>query len=262
MISMKLVRRGFTIVEISIFLAITGLLFVGITAGVQNSIFQQRYTDAVQSFADFLRSTYDEVLNVQSVGDGTSDSATYGKVIVFGGDGQSDGSQVVYTYTVIGKAEANNDGGANDCRDLYDVFQLLGGDCFGADVAKDNKGEIEGIIGSYTPRWSTRIQKTNSLDQFTGTVIIVRHPDSGRVHTAFSNGVISIGGVDGNSLNDLLRLSDGEDRFKEEEAIDFCVNPNGDEYSNSRADVRIEKGASNASGVEVIMDGDDNECRK
>ena len=193
MISMKLARRGFTIVEISIFLAITGLLFVGITAGVQNSIFQQRYTDAVQSFADFLRSTYDEVLNVQSAGAGTSDSAIYGKVIVFGEDGQPDGSQVVYTYTVIGGAEANSNGGANDCRDLHGVFQFLG-DCFGADVAKDNKGEIEGIIGSYAPRWSTRIQKTNPPDRFTGTVIIVRHPDSGRVHTAFSRSVIDIGG--------------------------------------------------------------------
>ena len=255
MISMKLARRGFTIVEISIFLAITGLLFVGITAGVQNSIFQQRYTDAVQSFADFLRSTYDEVLNVQSAEDGTSgtsDSAIYGKVIVFGGDGQPDGSQVVYTYTAIGDVEEKEK--ANGCEAWFDVYRLLG--CLRTDVAIN-----KGIIGSYTPRWSTRIQKTNSLDRFTGTVIIVRHPDSGRVHTAFSKNAIGIGGVDGISLNGLLQLSDDESRFKED-AIDFCVNPNGDEYSSSRADVRIEKGASNASGVEVIMDGDDNECRK
>lgn len=251
MISMKLARRGFTIVEISIFLAITGLLFVGITAGVQNSIFQQRYTDAVQSFADFLRSTYDEVLNVQSVGDGTGDSAIYGKVIVFGGDGQPDGSQVVYTYTAIGKVEEKEK--ANGCEAGLDVYRLLG--CLETDVAIN-----KGIIGSYTPRWSTRIQKTNQPDQFTGTVIIVRHPDSGRVHTAFSRSVISIGGVGGTSLNELLKLYDSEDGFKEE-AIDFCVNPNGDEYSSSRADVRIEKDASNASGVEVIMDEGDNKCR-
>lgn len=252
MISMKLARRGFTIVEISIFLAITGLLFVGITAGVQNSIFQQRYTDAVQSFADFLRSAYDEVLNVQSAGDGISDSAIYGKVIVFGEDGQPDGSQVVYTYTAIGDVEEKEK--ANECEAWFDVYRLMG--CLNTDVAIN-----KGIIGSYTPRWSTRIQKTNQPDRFTGTVIIVRHPDSGRVHTAFSKDVISIGEVGGISLNDLLQLSDDESRFKED-AIDFCVNPNGDEYSGSRADVRIEKGASNASGVEVIMDGDDNECRK
>lgn len=254
MISMKLVRRGFTIVEISIFLAITGLLFVGITAGVQNSIFQQRYTDAVQSLADFLRSTYDEVLNVQSTEDGTSgtsDLAIYGKVIVFGEDGQPDGSQVVYTYTAIGDVEEKEK--ANGCEAGLDVYRLLG--CLNTDAAIN-----KGIIGSYAPRWSTRIQKTNSLDRFTGTVIIVRHPDSGRVHTAFSPSVISIGEIGGTSLNELLKLYDSEDGFKEE-AIDFCVNPNGDEYSSSRADVRIEKGASNASGVEVIMDEGNNKCR-
>ena len=251
MISMKLARRGFTIVEISIFLAITGLLFVGITAGVQNSIFQQRYTDAVQSFADFLRSAYDEVLNVQSAGDGISDSAIYGKVIVFGEDGQPDGSQVVYTYTAIGDVEEKEK--ANECEAWFDVYRLMG--CLNTDVAIN-----KGIIGSYTPRWSTRIQKTNQPDRFTGTVIIVRHPDSGRVHTAFSRSFISIGGVGGTSLNELLKLYDSEDGFKEE-AIDFCVNPNGDEYSSSRADVRIEEGASNASGVEVIMDEGNNKCR-
>ena len=43
--------------------------------------------------------------------------------------------------------------------------------------------------------------------------------------------------------------------------VDFCVNPNGDEESSRRADVRIKKGATNASGIEVIMDGEGNVCR-
>ncbi|MBQ1373667.1 prepilin-type N-terminal cleavage/methylation domain-containing protein [Candidatus Saccharibacteria bacterium] len=46
-------RRGFTLVEVSLFLAITAASFVGIVAGTQSSIFQQRYNDAVQSFVDF-----------------------------------------------------------------------------------------------------------------------------------------------------------------------------------------------------------------
>ena len=56
-------KLGFTLIEVSLFLAITGLLFLGVTLGVQNSIYQQRYNDAVQSFANFLGNIYDEVLN-------------------------------------------------------------------------------------------------------------------------------------------------------------------------------------------------------
>ena len=36
-------KRGFTMIEVALFLAITGALFAGVTVGVQNSIFQQRY---------------------------------------------------------------------------------------------------------------------------------------------------------------------------------------------------------------------------
>lgn len=75
---MKHKRNGFTLVEIVLFLAITSLLFVGIIAGTNNSIFQQRYNDSVQNFAEFLRRIYSEVANPQSVGDGRSDSAIYG----------------------------------------------------------------------------------------------------------------------------------------------------------------------------------------
>ena len=49
---MKHKRKGFTLIEIVLFLAITGLLFVGIIVGTNNSIGQQRFTDSVQNFAE------------------------------------------------------------------------------------------------------------------------------------------------------------------------------------------------------------------
>ena len=81
---MSRIRKGFTLIEISIFLAVTGLLFAMVTIGVQNSIYQQRYNDTVQSFADFLRNIYSGVENVQSLGDGRHDVAIYGKMVSFG----------------------------------------------------------------------------------------------------------------------------------------------------------------------------------
>ena len=79
--SMKRRKIGFTLIEVAFFIAITGLLFVGIIAGTQSSIWQQKYNDSVQSYADFLRSVYAEVSSIQGISDGRSDKAIYGKMI-------------------------------------------------------------------------------------------------------------------------------------------------------------------------------------
>ena len=55
---MKNSRRGFTLIEVALFLVVTGALFAAVTIGVQNSIYQQRQNDAVQNFAEFIRSAY------------------------------------------------------------------------------------------------------------------------------------------------------------------------------------------------------------
>lgn len=265
---MERVRRGFTIVEVSIFLAVTGLLFIGITVGVQNSIFQQRYTDAVQGFADFLRNAYSDVLNVQSLGRGNSDLAIYGKMITFNTrriDQGSDNEQEIRMYNVVGDADS-------DCGD-GDIIKML--KCVKASVvyrndpAERNEGyELAGVVEEYRPRWGTRIQKTNNSPQtdFSGVVLIVRSPESGRVYTLISREPIVIDASDNTNNAEQALLRRLEDNINDSskfhiEQVDFCVNPNGKESSTKRADVRIAKGASNASGIEIIMDSDDNDCR-
>ena len=95
---MKRNWRGFTLIEVSLFLAITAAVFVAIAVGTQNSIFQQRYNDAVQNFAEFLRTAYSQVSNVQSEGTGRTDTAIYGKLVVFGDE---DGNNKIVSYNVI-----------------------------------------------------------------------------------------------------------------------------------------------------------------
>ena len=56
---------GFTIIETMLFLAIAGLIFAGIVASTNGAIRQQRYKDAVQSFADDLRDLYSLAENTQ-----------------------------------------------------------------------------------------------------------------------------------------------------------------------------------------------------
>ena len=58
-------RKGFTIVEVVIVLAITGLIFVGAVAGIGSSLARQRFNDATQNLAQTLRTQYDQISRVQ-----------------------------------------------------------------------------------------------------------------------------------------------------------------------------------------------------
>ncbi len=233
-------RRGFTLVEVSLFLAITAAVFVGIAVGTQNSIFQQRYNDSVQNFAEFLRGVYSQVTNVQNDGDGRSDQAIYGKLVVFGESGDNN---AITTYNVIGSVEEK----MPNCAEENEILTRLG--CLGARIT--NNGNPVGFVENYKPRWAAQIQTTKSWDDgpavgyelYLGALLIVRHPSSGTVYT-FRSGVSST-----EAMDNLV----GNFSFDD---VDFCVNPNGPDRSNLRKDIRIVAGARNASGVEIVSDGE------
>lgn len=55
---------GFTIIETMLFLAVSGLMVIGLLAGVGSVIRDQQYKDAVQSYANFLRVQHGQVITV------------------------------------------------------------------------------------------------------------------------------------------------------------------------------------------------------
>ena len=58
-------RRGFTIIEVMLFLALSGFLMVGILAGTGSSIDNQRYKDSVQDAVNILRNAYSFVADTE-----------------------------------------------------------------------------------------------------------------------------------------------------------------------------------------------------
>lgn len=260
---MKRRESGFTLIEVAIFLAVTGALFVAITVGVQNSIYQQRYNDTVQNFADFLSNLYSEVLNVQSEGDGRSGEAIYGKLVTFGSK-DAENKQVVYAYNVIAKAinTWDSDYSANTTVELLKNL--------GANVVRkndDGNGYVPiGMVEEYTPRWAARIQNTTNYEDYTGSLLILRSAQTGTVRTYVSNETIDVNDKIKNSTGDGLNIFVENERnlldsFKSGQ-VDFCVNPNGDEASNTRMDVRLVEGARDASGIEIIsFDNEGYRCR-
>jgi hypothetical protein len=289
--------RGFTIIEVSLFLAITALLFVGITIGTQNSINQQRVADAVNGFADFLKNVYSEVSNPQSSGDGFSKQAIYGRLITFGEDNsigkdesghalQNEGKRGIFVYDVLG--DISEDAGVGG--GLETVLSKLNASVF-AKVKLDDSGttgtlDLAGEIEGYYPRWQSEIENTKDEGPIKAAILIVRHPRSGTINTLVMNGsTIQINktnsewssaggsysiGSDGscssncssyNAAFGILKKELDQDKFKAE-TIDFCVDAFGNNASDRR-NIRIIENARNASGVQVIdLDSTDNKCKK
>lgn len=280
-------RRGFTIIEVSLFLAITGLLFVGITVGTQNSINQQRESDAVNGFVDFLRNVYSEVSNPQSTGQGNSDLAIYGKIITIGEsinlNGEANNNNEVFTYDIVGDISGNYGDGT-----LQGALKELEATMIGPTNVTVN-GSIRteqygtaGLAQGYIPRWQSKIEAENG-SQKKAAILIVRHPRSGTVSTlVWNNNVFEVNDfvkkkVAGQSVaynastNQIIENGDLKEKAEKfakenwknfsETAINLCINPFGD--SSRRHNIRIEKGARNAAGVVVVdLDSNDNVCKK
>lgn len=241
-------RRGFTLVEVSLFLAITAAIFVGVVAGTQSSIFQQRYNDAVQSFVDFLRNNYSQVMNVQSDGKGNSDYVIYGRIISFG-NGEDDR---VISYSVIGDDDARKGGEESLLYQLASTGALTGG------YVKNGEFQGAGLTETYIPKWGSRIQikEGSGFKLFEGAIMIVRHPETGSIYTYATENTSY---EEGDSITEDSFVVNGTTRV---DTLDLCVNPNGETNSNFRKDVRIVKDAKNASGVILVPDdAEDNKCK-
>ena len=264
---------GFTLVEVSLFLAVTAVLFVGIITATQGSIWQQRFYDSVQSYAEFWRGIYSQVSNPQTVGQGNTETAIYGKLVVFGESVDLQGNSVnattdanygqqIFIYDVVGDATGTGTGS---------VVEMLSG--LNANVIMkvlDSRGNTEwipaGEVTDYVPRWGAEIETTTQAEPFTGSILVVRHPQSGTINTLVSKEVIHVNGAlqsYNGSTGVMERLLKSKlDSFEPSE-IDFCLNPYGyGVATDNRRDIRLAKNARNSSGVQIIdLDSDENRCR-
>lgn len=274
---MKKGRWGFTLIEVAIFLAITGALFISVAVGVQNSVYQQRNNDSVQNFIEFLRSVYGQVGDVQNTGGGRSEKAIYGKLITFGESYNLAGEQVnggesgntAFVYTVIGDVNKNSESGG-----ALPLLEKLGANVTRRVEKEDGSTELvlAGIAESYTPKWAAQIEpscdkKVVDCDYtpLKGMVLIVRHPNSGTIYTYYAdklievNKIINEAKISGRtSVNPFIQPGSGgetnylTDGTFESKQIDFCINTSGEANVTNRTDVRIIRGAKNASGIEQV----------
>ncbi len=271
---MKHKHDGFTLIEVSLFIAVSGLVLMSVIGMASVAISQQRFNDATQNFAEFLRRVYSEVENPQSIGSGRSqDYVIYGKLVTFGESYDFSGAEVleqqkIFVYDVVGKDATTGTGTTLGMIEWLNMDAIM----IQKDIDDEPFVERAGMIESYTPRWAAVIDSTANGVPFEGSLLIVRHPRSGKITTLVakgSDGVIEVNkeldGEDGRAdvafAESSSLIVEKLDSFSSEQ-IDFCVNMNGyGNTSGSRRDVRILKNARDASGVLIVeLDGEENAC--
>jgi type II secretory pathway pseudopilin PulG len=118
-------QAGFTIIEVSLFLAVSGLLLATLVFGTQRMIGQTRFSDSVNDLTAYIQSQYESVrsgVNLRSndptaslcdtsSGVGVNKCFLLGKVMQFVGG-------VVRTYYVVGEEVA--DSGTTDIKAMID----------------------------------------------------------------------------------------------------------------------------------------------
>lgn len=170
---------GFTIIEVMLFLAISGALVVALLVTVGTTISRQRFSDSINSTQAFVQQQVNETLNVVndrennggcSVGSGTtvigggttgrgaSDCVVLGRALDFTPD-----SETVKTYPVVG----------------YEPDTTTG---TGAALLASYRPSIDTANGvNYDIAWS---QKVSGIHPSGVTrVLLLRSPDSGSVLT-------------------------------------------------------------------------------
>lgn len=217
-------KNGFTLIEVTLVLAITTAMLIAFMGTISARISRERYTDSTRGFADALRKIYSEVESVQNgrtgsittqnkyctlagqaaalAGDpnatpnpsstseagfgyaGRSDCAIYGKLISFNEKANGLGFNV---YDVIGRAVEFRGSaiGDNILSSLKSVYaDILS---FAPSGGSGNYSlKPAGDEYSFYPTWNAWLEKTDG-SRFTGEILIVRSPVSGAVHTYWLN---------------------------------------------------------------------------
>jgi type II secretory pathway pseudopilin PulG len=211
-------RGAFTIIEVMLVLAITGLLFVGLIGSFQSTISKQRYNDSVVTFENALQEQYDLVSSVQNgrdltqrvncvkSGDGKSvtstDNGTYApgmsKCLIYGRliEIRDDGREVA-SSNVIGLDPSDNG---------IDLSKITEIDAFKQVIM--SKEKINGNVNPDTTQmpWTAQLYNPSSpASQYndgaiaSGGLLILKSPVSGTIWTyRFKNA------VSGTALSDLI----------------------------------------------------------
>lgn len=170
--------EGFTIIEVTIFLAISGLLLLMMFLGTGSLAARQRFTDSTDSLLTFFQSQYDEVLNGVNVRasstvcgttatiPGKSNCLLIGKLLTI----RADSSLIQASYIISSTTDVSTE--------LSDKDKLQKA---GLQVVSEGQTTYELKWGAL-PYSTTRSQGATGIARDTvNSIAFIRMPDSGRI---------------------------------------------------------------------------------
>lgn len=231
-------HSGFTIIEVMLFLAITGALTVGILVGSSVVIGQHRYRDSVNSFKGYVQDQYSQIANVVNsetkqptctrtgdtlelkasipVARGTSECVVMGRFIFINGDRAT-------AYNLVGQPPGSLPSGGDTA--VLNTYALA--------LQSPDEYEIS---------WGARIVEPKSTTSTVASILIVRSPLSGSILTYI---------LDGDRRSDVRAMLSDANMIQK----DFCVDSNGSPIA-SRMAIRITARAANQSAIEIPLETD------
>lgn len=241
------VKKGFSLVEVYLVTAISLLIFVAVVATSSIAVNRQKYDDSVTSFKDFLQSQYSEVQNVAlenyqnpserhldgctAMGDdrrGISDCYVVGRKLSF--SQESNGTTIKVQQVIYRTANTSA------------TEQLEYNDFLLSEADLSNSSFVNAFrlrdVNTYKFEWGGFATDVHGHKINNKVVLIFRSPATNSIRTYVSDDNSS--GVVGLLQKDNLKNN-----------LDICVNPDGSAYGPILA-VRVNGGASNASGIELM----------
>lgn len=260
------IKDGFTLIEVMLVLAITGMILLGLLGGTFSSIAHQRYNDSLRNFAEFLSLQYSEVLSPESIGKesddynlGNSEEVILGKVIVFSGQDNSE----VYSATLIGDIAPLVQRPTTTPSFMEDLLSSTTNAALYCGTDKSPS-----TVKEYIPLWESQLTQPGTEHdpykkdrKFKGTVIIARTPNSSTINTIYSDHVYDLkekctpqnskASEDLRADFALQRATGGPKIFQDGQSIGICV-----ESDNSAVtrEVKIAANGRNTSAVSTLTE--------
>jgi len=185
----KLHSQGFTIIEVMLFLAISGLMLIVAFTGVRGRNESSQFTDSMRSLQSFIQKTQTDLyngVNVRTNGQnctidasgnlsaggstepGKSDCIMLGRLLEFN---SGSGSGSISVHSVVGKYLSYSD-----------LSNVTGGDI---DYIVASKPHIyTGLDSSYDIRWGTKFTGAKQAGAYTKTLAFLRSPAATTIYNA------------------------------------------------------------------------------
>lgn len=240
------IQTGFTIIEVMLFLAVTGALTVGLLVGSGVAIGQQRYRDSVGSLQSYIQQQYSKTTNVTNDRDkawtcdsngnvtqtenasagearGTSDCVVMGRLVTIDATGTNLTSSVVVGYRSPSAVTQ-----ASDIAEITTNYKLGL-----APIDKDDQ----------SVNWGAQVVKAKTATPMPFSILIIRSPLSGATLTFTKEGVQTNVGSMVDAANTSVQR-------------DLCVNADAGSFVGKRMEIRIEPFASSQSAIQIPPESD------